>query len=110
MSPNNPCTRCNGVGHIYADVARELGPTQCTRCQGTGTEPADPHGDIHRSPADPTVPIKTRVVETCACGTVLRINIIAGPSDTRRAIDRFRDRHTGPGHGPADLLIDRRRT
>lgn len=103
--PTTACRRCGGTGNQFADDDTTL----CTRCQGTGTEPDDPHGDIHRSPADPTVPIKTRVVETCACGTVLRINIIAGPTDTRRAVARFRDRHTGPGHGPAELVVDRRR-
>ena len=101
-----PCMRCAGTGNQYGD---DTGFTQCIRCGGTGVEPDDPHGDIHREAPDPTVPIKTRVAETCACGTVLRINIIAGPTDTRKAIDRFRDRHTGPGHGPAELIIDRRR-
>lgn len=65
------------------------------------------YGDIQRGPVDPDAPLQTRVGEVCACGTVLRVNIAAGPRAVRLAVSRFRDRHTGPGHGPGELVIDK---
>lgn len=74
-------------------------------------DPVDPnrYGDIGRAPIDPDAPLRTRVAEVCVCGTVLRVNVDVGARAQRQAVARFHDRHTGPGHGPGELLIDRRR-
>ena len=68
-----------------------------------------PEDDRPIPKTDPTQPMRFRVAEVCRCGTVLRINVVATRRQTRQAVDRFRTKHTGLGHGPGELLIDKRK-
>lgn len=52
---------------------------------------------------DYDAPILFQIVEACKCGATFRVNIAVGEFRRRKARAQFRDRHAGPGHGPAPL-------
>lgn len=58
---------------------------------------------------DPDAPITFAVADACLCGSLLRVNTAVGARRINQARQAFRDRHTGPGHGPAEVVIDARR-
>lgn len=53
-------------------------------------------------------PLQFRIADACLCGSIFRVNVAASRRQARQAVSEFRARHIGEGHGPAEVVLDRR--